>query len=46
MVCHGLRAVRIPNERRRWNFQLGRKPLNERFDRLFQLRKRDAWVTK
>jgi hypothetical protein len=46
MVRHGLRAVRVPNERRCRNFRSGCKPLNKQIDRLFQLGECNAGVTK
>jgi hypothetical protein len=46
MIRHGLRAVRVPNERRCRNFQSGGKPLNKQIDRLIQLGERNAGVTK
>lgn len=46
MIRHGLRAVRVPNERRCRNFQSSCKPFNKQIDRLLQLRERNSGVTK
>ena len=46
MIRHGLRPARIFGERRRRDIELPGQPLNQRLDRLLQLRQGDAGMTK